>query len=403
MLVALAAHGAFFGVARTLPAMNLLFERGGQEEAGLLWIETEAEGITREPELERAAPSKPESDPPASDDRQVAAATRDDAARPTATKQEAPARESADETPSSDAASGESSASSERAPSDARTAEGGTATAPSNDGFSPLEAGPAPGSGFIPGGPLGLAGQIAIAGSEGTAAPTSAPAAKQADAGTVNKLLGSTLLGQTREKGIDLPATQVVVGAVSAQTRTLSVPHNTRASFTVKLGPGGGLVVDRKVIEGASGIGGEWGHTPLPWARPDEVQPRDWCGRVGCLEQWLSGSGFKRWAGMSASEANEKALAGDPQARVLLDMLADRAARALAVIIDIVDPDAIVFGGGVSNVDSLYPSIRGKLLAHVFSDYIAVKIVKNKHGDSSGVRGAAWLFDADGEASENMA
>ena len=178
-----------------------------------------------------------------------------------------------------------------------------------------------------------------------------------------------------------------------------------RVVFGVIIGTGcgGGVVVERKVIEGASGIGGEWGHTPLPWARPDEVQPRDWCGRVGCLEQWLSGTGFKRWAGMSAGEANEKALAGDPQARVLLDMLADRIARALAVVIDILDPDAIVFGGGVSNIDSLYPSIRGKLIAHVFSDYVGAKIVKNKHGDSSGVRGAAWLFDPDGEASEQMA
>lgn len=178
-----------------------------------------------------------------------------------------------------------------------------------------------------------------------------------------------------------------------------------RVVFGVIIGTGcgGGVVVERKVIEGASGIGGEWGHTPLPWARADEVQPRDWCGRVGCLEQWLSGTGFKRWAGMSAGEANEKALAGDPQARVLLDLLADRIARALAVVIDILDPDAIVFGGGVSNIDSLYPSIRGKLIAHVFSDYVGAKIVKNKHGDSSGVRGAAWLFDADGSASENMA
>ncbi|MEZ5970946.1 MAG: ROK family protein [Hyphomonadaceae bacterium] len=178
-----------------------------------------------------------------------------------------------------------------------------------------------------------------------------------------------------------------------------------RVVFGVIIGTGcgGGVVVERKVIEGASGIGGEWGHTPLPWARPDEVQPRDWCGRVGCLEQWLSGTGFKRWAGMSAGEANEKALAGDPQARVLLDLLADRIARALAVVIDILDPDAIVFGGGVSNIDSLYPSIRGKLIAHVFSDYIGAKIVKNKHGDSSGVRGAAWLFDTDGGASEQMA
>jgi fructokinase len=178
-----------------------------------------------------------------------------------------------------------------------------------------------------------------------------------------------------------------------------------RVVFGVILGTGcgGGVVVDRKVIEGASGIGGEWGHTPLPWARPDEVQPRDWCGRVGCLEQWLSGTGFKRWAGMSAGEADERAKAGDPQARVLLDMLADRIARALAVVIDILDPNVIVFGGGVSNIESLYPSIRGKLIAHVFSDFVGAKIVKNMHGDSSGVRGAAWLFDADGEASEQMA
>lgn len=177
-----------------------------------------------------------------------------------------------------------------------------------------------------------------------------------------------------------------------------------RVVFGVIIGTGcgGGVVVERKVIEGASGIGGEWGHTPLPWARADEVQPRDWCGRVGCLEQWLSGTGFKRWAGMSAGEANEKALAGDPQARVLLDLLADRIARALAVVIDILDPDVIVFGGGVSNIESLYPSIRGKLIAHVFSDYVGAKIVKNKHGDSSGVRGAAWLFDADGSTSDQM-
>jgi fructokinase len=177
-----------------------------------------------------------------------------------------------------------------------------------------------------------------------------------------------------------------------------------RVVFGVILGTGcgGGVVVDRKVIEGASGIGGEWGHTPLPWARADEVQPRDWCGRVGCLEQWVSGTGFKRWAGISAGEANERALAGDPEARVLLDMLADRVARALAVVIDILDPDAIVFGGGVSNIESLYPSIRGKLIAHVFSDYIGAKIVKNMHGDSSGVRGAAWLFDVDGDVSEQM-
>lgn len=177
-----------------------------------------------------------------------------------------------------------------------------------------------------------------------------------------------------------------------------------RVVFGVILGTGcgGGVVIERKVIEGASGVGGEWGHTPLPWARADEIQPRDWCGRVGCLEQWISGTGFKRWAGIDAAEADRRAQAGDARARVLLDQLADRVARALAVVVDILDPDAIVFGGGVSNIDSLYPSVRGKLIAHVFSDFVAAKIVKNQHGDSSGVRGAAWLFDPDGDESEYM-
>ena len=167
-----------------------------------------------------------------------------------------------------------------------------------------------------------------------------------------------------------------------------------RVVFGVILGTGcgGGVVVDRKVIAGVNGIGGEWGHTPLPWARADEVAVRDWCGRWNCLEQWISGSGFRRWAGMSAREADARALAGDAHARVLLDQLADRIARALAVVIDILDPDTIVFGGGLSNVESLYPSVRGKLLAHVFSDVMKTQIVRNVHGDSSGVRGAAWLF-----------
>jgi fructokinase len=97
---------------------------------------------------------------------------------------------------------------------------------------------------------------------------------------------------------------------------------------------------------------------------------------------------------MSARDADAAARGGDGKALVLLDLLADRIARSLAVVIDILDPDVIVLGGGVSNVDFLYPSIRGKLIAHVFSDVLHTKLVKHKHGDSSGVRGAAWLFSA---------
>ena len=177
-----------------------------------------------------------------------------------------------------------------------------------------------------------------------------------------------------------------------------------RVVFGVILGTGcgGGVVVERQVIEGLNGVGGEFGHTPLPWARADEDAGRHWCGRPNCLEQWISGSGFKAWSGMSGGEADEAARAGDGRALAALDMLADRIARGLAVVIDILDPDVIVFGGGLSNIDWLYPSVRGKLIAHVFSDGVKTQVVKNVHGDSSGGRGAAWLFDPDGEASDYM-
>lgn len=158
-------------------------------------------------------------------------------------------------------------------------------------------------------------------------------------------------------------------------------------------GCGGGVVVDKSVIEGASGIAGEIGHTPLPWARHGELPaPICWCGRAGCLETWVSGSGFKRWSGRSADAAAVSAAKGDSKAVQDLDLLYDRIARGLAVIMGIIDPDVIVFGGGVSNVEELPERVRAKLLPYVFSDHLAVKLVRNAHGDSSGVRGAAWLF-----------
>ncbi|MBL8531142.1 MAG: ROK family protein [Hyphomonadaceae bacterium] len=167
-------------------------------------------------------------------------------------------------------------------------------------------------------------------------------------------------------------------------------------------GCGGGVVVDGRIVEGVNGIGGEWGHLPLPWMRADEAPVRCWCGRMNCLETWLSGSGFKRWSAMSARDAEEARRAGDARAAVLLDALADKMARALALVMNIIDPDVIVFGGGVSNIDWLYPSVRGKLIAHAFTDKVDTLVVKNRHGDSSGVRGAAWLFGADGEASAHL-
>ena len=158
-------------------------------------------------------------------------------------------------------------------------------------------------------------------------------------------------------------------------------------------GCGGGLVVDKNVINGASGIAAEIGHTPLPWARGDELPaPICWCGRAGCLEVWVSGSGFKRWTGRAVEVAEASLAKGDSKAVKDLDLLYDRIARGLAVIMDVIDPDVIVFGGGVSNLTDLPERVRAKLMPYVFSDYLAVKMVRNMHGDSSGVRGAAWLF-----------
>lgn len=170
-------------------------------------------------------------------------------------------------------------------------------------------------------------------------------------------------------------------------------------------GCGGGVVIDQRAREGVNGIAGEWGHTPLPWPTVEEsAGPRCWCGRPLCLEMWISGSGFARWGSerligpsgerLPAREIAARAAAGDPAASACLDLLYDRIARGLAVVMDILDPDAIVFGGGLSNIAGLAEGVRGKLAPYVFSDVIRTKLARNVHGDSSGVRGAAWLFTA---------
>jgi fructokinase len=171
-------------------------------------------------------------------------------------------------------------------------------------------------------------------------------------------------------------------------------------------GCGGGVVVNRRLLTGASGVAGEWGHTPLPWMSDldREQETHCWCGRRGCLETWLSGSGFARWSSLmlgrpvKAEAVIAAAEAGDHDAQACVDLLCDRLARALAVVIDILDPDVIVFGGGLSNAASVYPGVRERLGEYVFSDHVAVRLVKNAFGDSSGVRGAAWLWGGPPEA-----
>ncbi|HKR89067.1 MAG TPA: ROK family protein [Phenylobacterium sp.] len=158
-------------------------------------------------------------------------------------------------------------------------------------------------------------------------------------------------------------------------------------------GCGGGVVVHGRLAPGANRFAGEWGHTPLPWPAADEHPgPRCWCGRSGCMELWVSGSGFARAAGRPAHEVVTAARAGEAAAAAELDRYVDRLARGLAVVCDVLDPDVIVLGGGMSNVDELYARLPEAIGRHVFSDCFATPVRKALHGDSSGVRGAAWLW-----------
>jgi fructokinase len=164
-------------------------------------------------------------------------------------------------------------------------------------------------------------------------------------------------------------------------------------------GTGGGIVVNGRVLEGRHRIAGEWGHNPLPWPQNDEHPgPRCYCGRTGCIETFLSGPGltetYAAIAGRRATAAEIGAMAesGDPAADATLAIYESRLARALASIINVLDPDVIVLGGGVSNIARLYVRVPPLLKPFVFSDSADTPIVAARHGDSSGVRGAAWLW-----------
>jgi fructokinase len=189
-------------------------------------------------------------------------------------------------------------------------------------------------------------------------------------------------------------------------------------------GTGGGVVVHGRVIEGANGIAGEWGHNPLPAPLDDERPgPACYCGRSGCIETFLSGPGLVRdYAGarglvpgarkQNASVANgdaasqegecgtltaqdiaARAASGEPRASACLARYEDRLARALGTVINVVDPDVVVLGGGLSNIDRLYESVPRIWARYIFSDSVTTRLARAMHGDSSGVRGAAWLWE----------
>ena len=164
-------------------------------------------------------------------------------------------------------------------------------------------------------------------------------------------------------------------------------------------GCGGGIVLGGRLIDGPRGIGGEWGHNPLPWAVGDEIPgPRCWCGRRGCMETWVSGTGLAadhlRVTGVAldAAEIARRALAGDAAADKTLARHLSRLARGLAHVVNLIDPEVIVLGGGLSNLAGLYAALPGLMAPHIFADAPDVIVRPPRWGDASGVRGAAWLW-----------
>ncbi|MGP1256333.1 MAG: ROK family protein [Kiloniellales bacterium] len=163
-------------------------------------------------------------------------------------------------------------------------------------------------------------------------------------------------------------------------------------------GVGGGIVIDGRIWRGRDGIAGEWGHNPLPWPQSSELPGRRcYCGREGCIETWLSGPALASDHGTAATgeAVVAQAAAGDPAAKAALDRHRHRLARALASIVNLLDPDAIVLGGGLSRIPALYEGLANAMRPYVFSDVFDTPIRPALHGDDSGVRGAAWLWPAE--------
>ena len=175
--------------------------------------------------------------------------------------------------------------------------------------------------------------------------------------------------------------------------------HNVVFGVIIGTGVGGGIVVDKKIIRGCNNIGGEWGHIPLPNRTDDEKKyvKKCYCGLEGCIETYISGPGFSSIFNLKNNENFESHnivegfYTNDSRCEESLNNYVNHLARGLANIVNTLDPDIIVLGGGMSNIEYLYDNVESQLKRYVFSDTLHTKVVKNFHGDSGGVRGAAWL------------
>lgn len=232
------------------------------------------------------------------------------------------------------------------------------------------------------------------------------PGAVSPITGLVKNANSSWLIGRPLQRDIEAALGRPARLANDANCFTLSEATDGAAAgmetvFGVILGTGvgGGLALSGQILVGANAIAGEWGHNPLPWPAPDEVPgPPCYCGRSGCIESFLSGPAFaadhRRRTGesLSAPEIAEAAGSGDPGCRASLDRYLHRLARGLASVINLIDPDAVVLGGGLSGISALYDNVPRLWTRYIFSDRVVTRLLPPVHGDSSGVRGAAWLW-----------
>ncbi len=232
------------------------------------------------------------------------------------------------------------------------------------------------------------------------------PGARSAISGLIKNASSTWLLGKPLDRDLAAALGRPVRLMNDANCLALSEAADGAAAglevvFGVILGTGvgGGIAVAGRPLIGCNAIAGEWGHNPLPWPQPDERPgPACYCGKQGCIETFLSGPNLARdyreagGEAITAKDIVQRAEAGEPAAEVALARYEDRLARALAGVINILDPDALVLGGGISNVDRLYRTLPALLPRYVFSDHVATPVLKARHGDSSGVFGAARLW-----------
>ncbi len=233
------------------------------------------------------------------------------------------------------------------------------------------------------------------------------PGTVSTQTGLVKNANSTRLIGHPLDKDVAAALGRPVRVANDANCFTLSEACDGAGAgkdvvfgVIVGTGCGGGISVGQRVLNGAHGIAGEWGHNPLPAPTLEELKhaPNCYCGRASCIEAWISGTGlaadFKRRTGrdLQGHQIDLAARNGDAQAQAVMEDFYDRFARSLASIVNVLDPDAIVIGGGLSNIEAIYAQLPARVERYAFSPEGQTPILKNLHGDSSGVRGAAWLW-----------